>query len=217
MLKSWRNISVRNWICSESIFTRKKKLSTFSPTEVKSLSLRMNRRQETDERFHLISGNRITYKSHCLSSHNIKKFSCIKTRKFTLVRLPSPVEKISVLSPLQETVLRGLHCGTCIVGVQRPFSIPNPLPFKEVTFCATWTLKKEPVQVHLWMMNLFETSSWITRALETRLTIFWPNNGFSRGLLAGRVFEVPRTSHVEAYSHDKACPRNENISNIWQA
>ena len=82
----------------------------------------------------MVPGNRVTNKCHCLSLHNLQKWLGIKPRQFTLVRFPSPIEKILVHPPLLETILWIRDCCTAWIGIEVwPSWFSNPMTFRQVT------------------------------------------------------------------------------------
>ena len=82
----------------------------------------------------MVPSNRVTNKCHCLSLHNLQKWLGIKPWQFTLVRFPSPIEKILVHPPLLETILWIRDCCTAWIGIEVwPSWFSNPMTFRQVT------------------------------------------------------------------------------------
>ena len=53
----------------------------------------------------MVPGHRVTNKCHFLPSHYLEEHSVVESRKITLLRLPSPIEKMAVISSMLEAVL----------------------------------------------------------------------------------------------------------------
>jgi len=58
----------------------------------------------------MVSGHRVTNESHFLATNHVEEGSGVEPWKITLLRLPFPIEKISVHSPLLETVFAIRDC-----------------------------------------------------------------------------------------------------------
>jgi len=58
----------------------------------------------------MVSGHRVTNESHCFATNHIEEGLGIKPWKLTLIRLPSPIQKITVLSSMSETVFAIRDC-----------------------------------------------------------------------------------------------------------
>ena len=113
----------------------------------------------------MISSNRITDKCEFLPTKKMKKCHWIKPRKLTFIRLPSPIHKTRILSPLFKAIFRFRNRRATPICVRHcPFYILHPIPFEQIAplfFCkknraisqfknVTW----ESTKMEKWVMGI---------------------------------------------------------------